>query len=795
MADPTVTRHVDRVLRVAKGMPADDPIAPSEAIGNSWKRCVRDYSLDPVRVYSPAVVSTGELRGRQVQHEQLIQIASAEMDSLYDQICGSGYALLLTDASGVILCEKIDTNLRTLFRSAGLIIGANWSELHEGTNGIGTCITVDRPVTVHRSEHFRARHIGLSCSGAPIHDPAGSLLAVLDASTVDARDTRASQAHTMALVNMSAQLIEKCIFLQHHQTTNIVRFHTRPELVNLLHDGSLALGPDGAVIAADEMAVRLLAALGRQDLVGRTLEEIFDTRMEDLLTPTSPARQALWPLRDARLGRRYFASLHAGGAPNIQGRNGSNVSTVGNARGVWQAASVSYPRIVSAPSGASATSGISRSNIATGASRISDTSRFNATDASRISDPSRSSASRSNGTGASRDSDTSRSSATPANDPSSASAATGRAAAPAQRTSTAERHNPRAVSPLTLENLAGNDSHMSALVRKASRVANSTLPVLIQGPTGSGKECFARALHAASSRGDCPFVAVNCAALPETLIESELFGYGPGAFTGAKKEGRKGKIVQSSGGTLFLDEIGDMPLLLQTRLLRVLEEQEVIPLGAETGAPVDLRVICASNRDLREMIVSGGFREDLYYRLNGITLQLPRLASRADKDLLIRRILTEEAGSDHENAIDGEALRCLTEYTWPGNIRELRNVIRSAFAICDDNIIRLADLPAELRERAESLVPIPATTERPPRNTTQALPTPTTSEEPPLSLLARAEREALLQVIRANRGNLCTTAKQLGMSRNALYRRLKRHGITVDRVEGLSVHCSAPRRP
>src|ERR1700733_9157295 len=315
MSDPTVVRHADRVLRVAQGMTAEGPTALSESIGDSWRRCVRDYSLDPVRVYSPAVISTGDLRGRQVQHEQLIQIASAEMDSLYDQIAGSGYALLLTDASGVILCEKIDSTLKSLFRSAGLLVGADWSELHEGTNGIGTCITVDRPVTVHRTEHFRARHIGLSCSGAPIHDPSGSLLAVLDASTVDARDTRASQAHTMALVNMSAQLIEKCIFLQHHHTTNIVRFHTRPELVNLLHDGSLALAMGGTVISADAMAVRLLATAGRNDLVGRPFDEIFDGRIEDLLAPASLSRQALWPLRDAHLGRRYFASLHMGGSP------------------------------------------------------------------------------------------------------------------------------------------------------------------------------------------------------------------------------------------------------------------------------------------------------------------------------------------------------------------------------------------------------------------------------------------------------------------------------------------------
>jgi len=280
MADPTVARHADRVLRVAQDMVSEGPVALDKSIGDSWRRCVRDYSLDPVRIYSPAVISTGDLRDRQVQHEQLIQIASAEMDCLYEQISGSGYALLLTDASGVILCEKIDPTLKSLFRSAGLLIGADWSELHEGTNGIGTCITVDGPVTVHRSEHFRARHIGLSCSGAPIHDPSGTLLAVLDASTVAARDTRSSQAHTMALVSLSAQLIEKCIFLQHHQAATIVRFHARPELVNLLHDGSLALAMDGTIVAADATATRLLATRSRSELVGKSFDEVFDTRVE-----------------------------------------------------------------------------------------------------------------------------------------------------------------------------------------------------------------------------------------------------------------------------------------------------------------------------------------------------------------------------------------------------------------------------------------------------------------------------------------------------------------------------------
>jgi transcriptional regulator of acetoin/glycerol metabolism len=424
-------------------------------------------------------------------------------------------------------------------------------------------------------------------------------------------------------------------------------------------------------------------------LVGKKFDEIFDTRIEDLLAPAPLARQALWPLRDSHLGRRYFASLQSAAAPLSHAP----------ARHVPEPRRIEQPVLPQLQTPAIST-----------------------------------------------------------------------------RSPSAPRAHARPNRELTFEDLAGSDPQMRAVARKAARVAQSTLPVLIQGPTGSGKECIARALHLASARKSYAFVAVNCAALPETLIESELFGYGPGAFTGARKEGRKGKIVQSSGGTLFLDEIGDMPLHLQTRLLRVLEEQEVIPLGADTAIPLDLRVVCASNRDLQRMLVTGEFRDDLYYRLNGILLELPPLQARTDKEILIRRLLEEEGQRENKSdgAIDTEAFECLTGYTWPGNIRELRNVIRSAFAICDGNRIRVADLPAILLRDA----PIPLSVEP--------------AVTPPGTTLEGAERDTLLSAIRANRGNLCHTARQLGISRNSLYRKLKRHGIGVSRVDGLSVRLSGP---
>jgi transcriptional regulator of acetoin/glycerol metabolism len=343
---------------------------------------------------------------------------------------------------------------------------------------------------------------------------------------------------------------------------------------------------------------------------------------------------------------------------------------------------------------------------------------------------------------------------------------------------------------LTLEDLAGEDPQMLRNARCAHRVADTNVSVLIQGPTGSGKEAFAHAMHLSSRRAGHPFIAVNCAAIPETLIESELFGYKSGAFTGARREGLRGRIAQSSGGTLFLDEIGDMPLALQSRLLRVLEEREVLPLGSEGAIAVDLHVLAASHRNLREMIARGAFREDLYYRLNGITLELPALCERTDKERLIQHALAAETGNGRPAAIERDALQRLLTYPWPGNIRELRNVIRTALAICEGGVVRAMDLPREIRDDSarvderRDLLCGPAGTPSWSASGPAASPAGVADAAdagqhpaPGLTRLQAAERAALLRAIEELHGNMSRVAAELGVSRNTLYRKIKRHGI------------------
>jgi transcriptional regulator of acetoin/glycerol metabolism len=662
MSDADAHPHADHVLRVAghESAVSTDTHIP-RTVDISWRRCLDDFKLDPARDYQPTILDQSRLKELHSEYEDLVQIAHAEMDSLYEQIAGSGYALLLADPDGVILCAKVDPVLKKMFVRAGLVVGAQWSEKSEGTNGIGTCAAEARPITIHESDHFRSRHVGLSCSAAPIHDSKGKLMAVLDASSVNAGGTRESKMHTVALVNTSARLIEKCLFLRHHRADAMLRFHHRPEFVDLLHDGAIAVSSDGTIVAADMTGLKLLGAQDRNDLVGRSIADVFDTTYEELATTAGAGRRAMWELRDNRFGRRYYASLVGA---DQRGARRSIASPVASDHIVHVA------------------------------------------------------------------------------------------------------HDDSAACSLTLEDLAGDDPQMLRNVRIARRIADSSVSAVIRGPTGSGKEAFAKALHLASRRAKQPFVAINCAAIPETLIESELFGYSGGAFTGARREGMRGRIVQASGGTLFLDEIGDMPLTLQTRLLRVLEELEVTPLGGDAAIKVNVRIMCASHRNLSEMMIRGEFREDLYYRLNGISLELPPLCKRRDREALICKCIARESAGGETASIEAIALKKLLAYRWPGNIRELRNTIRTALAICDNRIIRLCDLPAEIQR----YVPQPGE---------QSLGADRAAGAGAEISLESAERHALLQIIEQNHWNMTMVAAHFKISRNTLYRKIKRHGIPI----------------
>jgi transcriptional regulator of acetoin/glycerol metabolism len=307
----------------------------------------------------------------------------------------------------------------------------------------------------------------------------------------------------------------------------------------------------------------------------------------------------------------------------------------------------------------------------------------------------------------------------------------------------------------------GEDPRLAELRHRASRALAAGLPLLLHGESGTGKDVFARELHRHGPRRDGPFVAVDCAALPDTLIEAELFGYQGGAFTGARREGAKGHFRAADGGTLLLDEIGDMPLPLQTRLLRVIEERCVRPLGAAQPVPIDVQWIGATHRDLRLAVAQGTFRADLFHRLNGLSLTLPPLRERSDFDTLCRRLL-REIRPQQPTAVAAEVAALLRRCAWPGNVRQLRNVLTSAAAMleADEQLLRPEHLPDDVRV--------------PPPSATAPIATGTGVGD---ANLRRLSARTIADVLAATGHNVSEAARRLGISRNTLYRHLR----TVDR--------------
>jgi transcriptional regulator of acetoin/glycerol metabolism len=302
---------------------------------------------------------------------------------------------------------------------------------------------------------------------------------------------------------------------------------------------------------------------------------------------------------------------------------------------------------------------------------------------------------------------------------------------------------------------------------KARRVLNKPIPVLIQGESGVGKEYFARAIHDTSARRSGPFVAINCAAIPENLIEAELFGYTPGAFTGAKKEGNLGRLREANGGTLFLDEIGDMPLNMQTRLLRVLQERCVTPLGGGRSMEVDFALVCATHRKLREEADKGRFRSDLYYRINGLTIQLPPLRERTDFQALTHRLLAG-LNPDRNIHLGTEVLQKMEKHGWPGNLRQLASVLRTASAMLDphEDCIGWSHLPDDVVEDLMAHTPamMPVASARISSN------------------LEDLAKTAMQQALESAKGNVSHAARILGVSRQTMYRKMAQdRNITCER--------------
>ncbi|VVE17830.1 Fis family transcriptional regulator [Pandoraea horticolens] len=627
----TESAHARRVLNAVQGHSLHGAAATDPNIADSWRRCLDTHALDPGARMAPRVLESAQLRERRSAMECLRSVSTPVLERLQRQLMNPHQAVLLTAPDGVIVDSRLHDGQRDDFHRAGLWPGADWSESCEGTNGIGTCVVERAPVIICQQDHFRALHTALTCTASPVFAPQGELLAVIDVSSTSADLTRQSQFHTLALVNLSAKVVESEYFFLHYRDEWLLQLQEQADHLGGFAQALIAFDDAGRVLAANQSALNRLGVI-RDEIVGTRVDRWFAQTLDALLAQAHPAPSACWPIRTHH-GESLLAMVRA---------------------------------------------------------------------------------------------------------PHRAARRIGHLPIPGQETSAPPFSDP-------------------ALARefsRACRVFAHDVPVLIRGETGSGKEVFARAVHAASARANGPFVALNCAAIPESLIESELFGYVGGSFTGARKEGMNGKLWQANGGTLFLDEIGDMPFAMQTRLLRVLEDRMVSPLGGGEPVPLDIRILSATHRDLSERIAERLFREDLFYRLSGLEVGVPPLREREDKIDLIQRLLAQACEQGRITVTDA-AQDQLCAYAWPGNVRQMRSVIRTLVALSESGVVTLDDLPDELLD-VERVAAEASQTEAP---------------------LEAAERQALRATLDACQGQVSAAARKLGVSRNTLYRKLKRFGL------------------
>ncbi len=573
------------------------------------------------------------------QNRLLHTHAVPAMETLYQQIANTHNMVILTDAQGTIVHSLGDDDFLEKARKVALQPGVAWSEQSKGTNAIGTAIAEKTATLVHADQHFLAANHFLTCSAAPIADHLGNVVGVLDVTG----DKCSYHKHTMALVRMSALMIENQLFSATFEDSITLHFHARPEFIGTLMEGIASFTPGGRFLSANRSGIFQLG-LSLSALRSHTFSSLFGMPVSAVFDHYRAAAPGLLSMC-MHSGVRVHGRAQLRLMKEMQTFSGHHAS----------APRPALPEITPA--------------------RLSG-----------------------------------------------------------------------------LRYLNTGDPQLEQVIAKVGKVLGRDVPIIIMGETGTGKELLAQAIHNDSPRANGAFIAVNCASIPETLIESELFGYEDGAFTGARKKGAVGKILQANGGTLFLDEIGDMPVGLQARLLRVLQERMVTPLGSGKSIPVDVELICATNQNLRERIARGMFREDLYYRLNGLVVKLPPLRERTDLDTVVKKIIhTESDGGCH--TVSEEVMAMFRRHKWPGNFRQLTNLLRTAIIMAgDEHEIGLRHMPDDFMDDVE-VVPDPA----------------------PIAVAGKLDelaQSAIVKALAAHGGNVSAAARALGVSRSTIYRKV-----------------------
>jgi transcriptional regulator of acetoin/glycerol metabolism len=631
------------------------------AIASSWQRC-RELNVNPLLTSGNDIEELHLLEQRRYEREQLIRVAHPFLQDLSFFVSGSDFQVILTDENGVLLEIAGDERNAARAREVHLCAGATWSEAIRGTNAIGTAIIEKAPVQIHAWEHFREENQFLTCSAAPITDPLGNIVGVIDLSG----DCRHANPHTLGMVVATVRAIENQLRLEQAMNKLSVSSRYSSALVRGITDGLVAVNTEGIVTEINARGGEIFginSALAK----GHSLEQLCKSEIPILQVVRSGKEYKNQEFILNPSGRRIQSS-----ASVLRDEDGSILGAVAFFREL--------------------------------------------------------------------------------------------------QTHQAPRRGPVFYCHrYAFEDIVGDSLPMQKAKDWASLATTCTSTVLILGESGTGKEIFANAIHNASSRSRGPFLAINCAAMPETLIESELFGYNDGSFTGAKKGGQAGKFEMASGGTIFLDEIGEMSVCMQSKLLRVLQERTVSRIGSSQEINVDVRIIAATHCDLSKDVEAGRFREDLYYRLAVLEVKIPPLRERMEDIPALARCLIGKISTRLERPpaeVSLEFLQKLASYSWPGNVREMENVLERTLI----HTRGCTTLTADHLELPAAGVSHVAEHECSPRR----LATPQAQSS---GSLRDVEKQAIAEALDFCCGNIKQTAARLGIARNTLYRKMLDYGL------------------
>ena len=626
-------------------------------IANSWKRC-KLAKVSPFLSRPIIKLKDKEIKILLERNRHLIETSQSIMEMAEKMIKGSEFRIDLSNRDGYILKVIGDKKILEESEKIGVVIGANRSEIIVGTNSIGVTLFTGKPVQIIGPEHYNVYPRYWTCSSAPIRNPSGNIVGVINMSG----KYHLLHKHTLGMVVGIANTIESALKIEkkvNELETNNIFLNT---IIESIDNALIVMDKKGRITHLNFIAMEIL---------GKKYSEVIEIPINRLIKTNFSLLNILkskkrYIEREIKVTPFYSKESHKYLLTEkvIEDSTGKPQGIIGLFKEIKKVHRL-VGRIVGANPG------------------------------------------------------------------------------------------------LNFSNIIGNNKKLKRAISLAKVSSNGSCKILIQGESGTGKEIFAQAIHNYSNRRDKPFIAINCAAIPRDLVESELFGYEEGAFTSAKRGGKPGKFELAEGGTLFLDEIESLPLEAQPKLLRVLESNQLMRVGGSKIISIDVRIISSTNKDLLLAIKEGNFREDLYYRLNTVNINIPPLRERKDDIPILAVYICNKIGrkmGKNITKVSREVLNLLCDYEWPGNIRELENIIESAIILSKGNCINIEAIPENIKHFKTVNLNI--------------------KDKKEIDSLINIEKEVIFKVLKDTKGNISKASRVLEIDRSTLYRKIKKFNIS-----------------